>query len=148
MSGSSKKERVLFLCTGNSCRSQMAEGALRNIAGDRFDASSAGTSPTRVNPIAIRVMAEIGIDISEHRSKSVVEMLGESFDYVITVCDRARGACPVFPGTATKLYWSLDDPAVAEGSADERLEFFRRVRDEIVSSVTEFASARHLAHRS
>jgi arsenate reductase len=140
--------RVLFLCTGNSCRSQMAEGALREVAGDRFEAASAGTTPTQINPMAVRVMAEIGIDISEQRSKSVVEMMGEQFDYVVTVCDHAREACPVFPGRATKLHWSFDDPASAEGSEEERLEVFRRVRDEIVSGIREFISARHLAHSS
>jgi arsenate reductase (thioredoxin) len=138
MSEQETKKRVLFLCTGNSCRSQMAEGALRKLAGDRFEAASAGTSPTQINPMAVRVMAEIGIDISEQRSKSVVEMMGEQFDYVVTVCDRAREACPVIPGGATKLHWSFDDPASAEGSEEKRLEVFRRVRDEIVSSVREF----------
>lgn len=132
------KTRVLFLCTGNSCRSQMAEGALRKLAGDRFEAASAGTSPTQINPNAVRVMAEIGIDISEQRSKSVVEMMGELFDYVVTVCDSAREACPVFPGGATKLHWSFDDPASAEGSEEDRLEVFRRVRDEVVSRIREF----------
>ena len=132
------KERVLFLCTGNSCRSQMAEAALRELAGARFEAASAGTSPTRINPMAVRVMAEIGIDISEQRSKSVVEMLGEQFDYVVTVCDHAREACPIFPGGSTKLHWSFDDPASAEGSEEERLEVFRRVRDEIVSEIRAF----------
>ena len=118
----------------------MAEGALRHLASDRFDVASAGTTPTRINPTAVRVMAEVGIDISEQRSKSVVEMMGERFDYVITVCDRARGACPVFPGKATKLHWSFDDPAVAEGSEEERLLLFRRVRDEIVSRIEEFVA--------
>ena len=132
------KNRVLFLCTGNSCRSQMAEGALRELAGDRFEASSAGTTPTRINPTAVRVMAEIAMDISAQRSKSVVEMMGEHFDYVVTVCDNARESCPVFPGGATKLHWSFDDPAVAEGTEEERLEVFRRVRDEIVSRIREF----------
>jgi arsenate reductase len=132
------RTRVLFLCTGNSCRSQMAEGALRELAGNRFDAASAGTSPTQINPMAVRVMAEIGIDVSEQRSKSVVEMMGERFDYVVTVCDHAREACPVFPGKATKLHSSFDDPASAEGSEEERLEVFRRVRDEVVSSIREF----------
>jgi arsenate reductase (thioredoxin) len=138
MSEQETKKRVLFLCTGNSCRSQMAEGALRKLAGDRFEAAGAGTSPTQINPMAVRVMADIGIDISKQRSKSVVEMMGEHFDYVVTVCDRAREACPVFPGAAKKLHWSFDDPAPAEGSEEERLEVFRRVRDEIVSSVREF----------
>jgi arsenate reductase len=148
MSEQETKTRVLFLCTGNSCRSQMAEGALRQLAGDRFEVASAGTTPTRINPTAVRVMAEIAIDISEQRSKSVVEMMGEHFDYVVTVCDNAREACPVFPGRATKLHWSFDDPASAEGSEEERLEVFRRVRDEIVSSIREFISARRLAHSS
>ena len=134
------KTRVLFLCTGNSCRSQMAEGALRKIAGDRFEAASAGTSPTQINPNAVRVMAEIEIDITDQRSKSVVEMFGEQFDYVVTVCDHAREACPVFPGATRKLHWSFDDPASAEGSEEERLEVFRRVRDEIVSSIQEFVA--------
>lgn len=133
------KTRVLFLCTGNSCRSQIAEGALRELADDRFEAASAGTSPTQINPMAVRVMAEIGIDVSEQRSKSVVELMGEQFDYVVTVCDHAREACPVFPGGTRKLHWSFDDPASAEGSEEERLEVFRRVRDEIVSIIREFA---------
>jgi arsenate reductase len=138
MSNKQTKTRVLFLCTGNSCRSQMAEGALREFAGDRFEPASAGTTPTLVNPMAVRVMAEIGIDISEQRSKSVVEMMGEQFDYVVTVCDNAREACPVFPGGTSKLHWSFDDPASGEGTEEERLEVFRRVRDEIVSSIREF----------
>lgn len=141
------KERVLFLCTGNSCRSQMAEGGLRELAGERFEASSAGTTPTRINPAAVRVMAEIGIDISDQRSKSVDEMLGEHFDYVVTVCDNAREACPVFP-SGSKLHWSFDDPASAMGSEEERLEVFRRVRDEIILRIREFVSARHKAQPS
>lgn len=145
---SEKRKRVLFLCTGNSCRSQMAEGALRELAGDRFTAASAGTSPTRINPLAIRVMAEIGIDISGQRSKSVVEMMGEPFDYVITVCDNARESCPIFPGGSTKLHWSFVDPAAAEGTVDERLQVFRRVRDEIVSNIRNFVPTLELAHGS
>src|ERR1041384_8246930 len=132
------KKRVLFLCTGNSCRSQMTEGALRHLASDRCEVASAGTTPADVHPMAIKVMAEIGI--SGQRSKSVVEMMGERFDYVITVCDRARGACPVFPGKATKLHWGFDDPAGATGTEAERLQVFRRVRDEIVSSIQQFVS--------
>jgi arsenate reductase len=124
----------------------MAEGALRELAGDRFEAASAGTAPTRINPMAVRVMAEIGIDISEQRSKSVVEMMGEQFDNVITVCDRARETCPVFP--AAMLHWSFDDPAAAAGGEQEQLEVFRRVRDEIVSSVREFLSTHDTAHSS
>ena len=121
----------------------MAEGFLRELAGTRFEAESAGTNPTRVNPLAIRVMAEVGIDITEQRSKSVDEMTGKRFDYVITVCDRAREACPVFPGRANNLRWSLDDPAEAEGSEQERLEVFRRTRDEITARINDFASTHH-----
>lgn len=141
MTGQPEKKRVLFVCTGNSCRSQMAEGFLREIAGERFEASSAGANPTRVNPIAIRVMAEVGTDIANQRSKSIDELLDERFDYVITVCDRARESCPIFPGPAKRLHWSLDDPAAAEGSEQERLEVFRRTRDEIAAKIREFTSA-------
>ena len=140
MDGQTTKQRVLFVCTGNSCRSQMAEGFLRELAGNRFEVESAGTDPTRVNPLAIRVMAEVGIDITEQRSKSVDEMTGERFDYVITVCDRAREACPVFPGRANRLHWGFDDPAEAEGSEQEQLAVFRRTRDEIAASINDFAS--------
>jgi len=118
----------------------MAEGFLRKIAGERFEASSAGTNPTRVNPIAIRVMAEVGTDIANQRSKSIDELLDQRFDYVITVCDRAREGCPVFPGPAKRLHWSLDDPAAAEGSEQERLEVFRRTREEIAAKIREFTS--------
>ena len=121
----------------------MAEGFLRELAGNRFEAASAGTNPTRVNPLAIRVMAEVGVDITEQRSKSVDEVTGERFDYVITVCDRAREACPVFLGQANRLHWSFDDPAEAEGSEQERLEVFRRTRDEIAASINNFASTHH-----
>jgi len=135
-----KKKRVLFLCTGNSCRSQMAEGLLRHLAGTRFVAESAGTNPTRINPLAIRVMAEIAIDISGQRSKPVEEMMVEPFDYLITVCDRAREACPVFPGAALRLHWSFEDPAEAVGTEDERLIVFRRVRDQIAAQISRFCS--------
>src|SRR5258708_18214192 len=138
MSDQRKRTGVLFVCTGNSCRSQMAEGALREFAGNRFEAASAGTTPKRISPTAVSVMAEIGIDITEQRSKSVAEMMGGQFDYVITVCDNAREACPVFPGNSKKLHLSLDDPASAEGAKEERLEVFRRVRDEIVLRIREF----------
>jgi arsenate reductase (thioredoxin) len=138
--GQPEKKRVLFVCTGNSCRSQMTEGFLREIAGERFEVSSAGTNPTRVNPIAVRVMAEVGADISQQRSKSIDELVDQGFDYVITVCDRARETCPVFPGPAKSLHWSFDDPAAADGSEQERLEVFRRTRDEIAAKIREFAS--------
>lgn len=134
------KEKVLILCTGNSARSQMAEGLLRHIAGDRFDVQSAGTVASFVRPQAIAVMAEIGIDISNHRSKCLDEFLGESFDYVITVCDNARESCPIFPGRAERLHWSFDDPAEATGDQESQLKLFRRVRDEIKAHLDEFAS--------
>jgi len=127
----SDKQRVLILCTGNSARSQMAEGLLRHDAGDRFDVESAGTRPSRVRPEAIAVMRELGIDISGHRSKSVDEFAGQQFDYVLTVCDNARETCPIYPGHANRLHHSFDDPAAVEGDAEQRLAAFRRVRDEI-----------------
>ncbi len=132
------RQKVLFLCTGNSCRSQMAEGLLRTLAGDRFDAASAGTRPAGLNPMAVEAMREIGIDISHHRSKDVSEFDGQRFDAVITVCDRAKEACPVFPGAKTMLHWSLEDPAEAQGSPAERMAVFRRVRDEIAGRIRGF----------
>ncbi|HVM97411.1 MAG TPA: arsenate reductase ArsC [Candidatus Acidoferrales bacterium] len=132
------KAKVLFLCTGNSCRSQMAEGLLRHLAGDRFDVVSAGTEPSTVNPLAITAMREIGIDISGHRSKSAAEFLRDHFAYVITVCDSANERCPIFPFAAKRLHWPLDDPAGAVGSTEERMRVFRRVRDEIGQRVREF----------
>ena len=130
-----EKARVLFLCTHNSARSQMAEGLLRHLAGDRFEAMSAGTEATRVRPEAISVMAEIGVDISSQESKTLERYLGEPFDYVITVCDDANEACPFFPGTQSRLHWSFEDPSKAEGSEEERLAVFRRVRDGIEARV-------------
>jgi len=133
------KKRVLILCTGNSARSQMAEGILRHDAGERFDVESAGTTPGSVRPEAIAAMQELGMDISRHRSKSVVEFDGQRFDYVITVCDSARETCPVFFGGAKRLHRSFDDPAARHGSDEERLELFRRVRDELRAYLTDFA---------
>lgn len=126
-----EKKRVLILCTGNSARSQMAEGILRNIAGDVFEVESAGIAPSLVRPEAIEAMGEIGIDITSHRSKSVDEFSEDEFDYIITVCDNARESCPVFPGRAKRIHWSFDDPAAVDGSDQERLASFRTVRDEI-----------------
>lgn len=123
--------RVLFLCTHNSARSQMAEGFLRHLAGDRFEAASAGTEATRVHPLAVRAMQEVGIDLSTHRSKTLDTLLDRPWDYVITVCDSANERCPVFPGHTTRLHWSLDDPSQATGDETRRLATFRRVRDEI-----------------
>src|ERR1700693_1716760 len=113
------KKRVLILCTGNSARSQMAEGLLRHDAGDRFEAFSAGTKPSRVRPEAIAVMRELGIDISGHRSKSVDQFAGQPFDYVLTVCDNARETCPVFPGNVITVHQNFEDPAAFEGSEEE-----------------------------
>jgi arsenate reductase (thioredoxin) len=129
------KKKVLFLCTHNSCRSQMAEGLLKNLPGDKFDVYSAGVEPTSVHPLAKKVMKEIGIDISGQQSKSVDEFLDKEFDYVITVCDNARQTCPFFPGNHELLHWSLEDPATASGSEEERLIFFRNVRDQIKENI-------------
>ena len=133
------RKRVLFLCTHNAARSQMAEGLLRSLAGDRFEVFSAGTEETRVHPLAIEAMREIGIDISAHRSKTLDEFQGQPFDVVITVCDRANESCPFFPGNTERLHWSFDDPGAATGTDDERLEVFRRIRDAIRTRLrTEF----------
>ena len=126
-----RKQRVLILCTGNSARSQMAEGLLRHDAADRFEVESAGLKPGRVRPEAIAVMKEIGVDISGHRSKHVDEFAGQQFDCVLTVCDNANESCPVLPGEGRRLHRSFEDPAALQGSAEERLAAFRRVRDEI-----------------
>jgi len=134
-----EKIRVLILCTGNSARSQMAEGWLNHLAGDRFQAFSAGSAPVGyVHPLAIRVMAEAGVDISHGRSKSMNEFLDQPFDYVITVCAPAAEACPVYPGSARRLHRPIDDPAEATGSEEERLAAFRRVRDEIRAQLETF----------
>jgi len=125
------KKRVLILCTGNSARSQMAEGLLRHDAGDRFEVESAGTKPGQLRPEAIAVMKELGIDISGHRSKSVDEFAGQNFDYVLTVCDNAKESCPIFPGHANRLHRNFEDPAAAQGSEQERRAVFRHIRDEI-----------------
>jgi arsenate reductase len=135
------KKRILILCTGNSARSQMAEGLLRHDSGDRFEVASAGTKPSSVRPEAITVMKELGIDISSHRSKHVNEFAGQSFDYVITVCDNARETCPVFFGTATKMHHDFEDPAATTGPEPERLAVFRRVRDELRKYLADFVKA-------
>jgi arsenate reductase len=125
-----ERARVLFLCVHNSARSQMAEGILRAWGGDRFEAFSAGSVATEVRPLAVRAMAELGIDIGGQRSKTTEAFSGEAFDYVITVCDDATEACPYFPGDR-QLHWSFDDPAAATGTEEARLAVFRQVRDEI-----------------
>ena len=132
-----EKSRVLFLCTHNSARSQMAEGLLRDLAGERFEVFSAGTEVTHVKPQAIKVMKELGIDISGQESKTLERYLGEPFDYVITVCDDANEACPFFPGARRRLHWSFEDPAAAEGSEEQRLGVFRKVRDQIKGRIEE-----------
>lgn len=134
------KQRALILCTHNSARSQMAEGLLRHLAGDRFEVESAGTEETRVNPLAISAMSEIGIDISSHTSKTLDRFLNQRWDYVITVCDNANESCPVFPGADTRLHWSFEDPSAAKGSDEERLEEFRRIRDQIRARLRAFLS--------
>jgi arsenate reductase len=136
----SDRKRVLILCTGNSARSQMAEGLLRHDAGDRFEVASAGVEPTQVKALAIEAMNEIGIDISDHRSKSVDEFQGHNFDYVITVCDNANQQCPMFSGTSRRIHWSIEDPAAVAGSEAEQLTVFQRVRDELRDKLQEFAA--------
>jgi arsenate reductase len=137
------KPKVLFLCTGNSARSQMAEGYLRHVAGDRFEALSAGIEPRGLNPLAVEAMAEIGIDISHQKSKDVAVFLGENIPYVVTVCHNAREKCPIFPRTFKFLHWGFDDPAAAQGTHDERLAVFRRVRDELVEKIGKELLAEH-----
>ena len=131
-----KGQRILFLCTGNSARSQMAEGLLRHFAGDRFEVFSAGTRPTGLNPNAVTAMAELGVNIAGSRSKSVDEFAGQRFDYVFTVCDNAKESCPVFPGGGKKLHESFEDPAAAP--ADRQLVVFREVRDQIAERLRKF----------
>ena len=134
------KTRILILCTGNSARSQMAEGLLLHDAGDRFEVKSAGTKPGHVRREAIAVMKEIGIDLSGHRSKHVDEFAGQSFDYVLTVCDNAKETCPIFPGHGNRIHKSFEDPAALEGPEQDRLALFRRVRDEIRAYLKTFAA--------
>jgi arsenate reductase len=142
------KPKVLFLCTGNSARSQMAEGYLRHVAGDEFEAVSAGIEPKGLNPLAIEAMNEIGVDISHQASKDVVTLLGQHIPYVVTVCDNARERCPIFPRTYKFLHWSFEDPAAAQGSHEEKLAIFRRVRDEIAHRIDEELVSPRMAQRS
>jgi arsenate reductase len=135
------RPRLLVLCTHNAARSQMAEGFLRALAGDRLEVASAGTEATGVHPLAIRVMAEIGIDLRDHASKTLDGFLAESWDYVLTVCDRAAERCPVFPGPARRIHWSLEDPSAAPGSEAERLDAFRKVRDDMATRVRAWLAA-------
>lgn len=134
----STRPRVLFLCTANSARSQMAEGLLRALAGDRFEVVSAGVEPGSLHPLAVKAMAEVGIDISTQMAKSVDRFLGQEFDYVITVCGAAAERCPVFPGRARRLHWSIEDPANATDTEEERIRAFRAARDALRAHIEEF----------
>lgn len=131
-----QRQRVLFLCTGNSARSQMAEGLLRHLAGDRFDVFSAGTRPAGLNPNAVMALSEIGIDIAGNRSKPIDEFAGQEFDYVFTVCDSARESCPIFPGTGKRIHHSFEDPAAAP--VNQQLDKFRAIRDQLSTWLTRF----------
>lgn len=135
------KKKVLILCTGNSARSQMAEGLFRHEGGDRYEVFSAGTRPSTVRPEAIAVLAEIGIDISGQRSKSVDEFVAQPLDLVITVCDNAKESCPVFPGRTQRLHWPFEDPAHVEGTEEKRKAAFRTVRDQIRLKIRTFLAA-------
>ena len=125
------KKKVLFICTHNSARSHMAEGLMNSFLGDNYEAFSAGTEPSKINPLAIRAMAEIGVDISGHHSKSVDQFTKHEFDHVVTVCDHANEVCPFFPGGKNRMHKGFEDPAAFEGNEEEKIEVFRRVRDEI-----------------
>jgi arsenate reductase len=138
-----KKTSVLILCTGNSARSQMAEGLLRHDGGKQFEVYSAGTHPSFVREEAIEAMREIGIDIASQRSKSVDEFIGQAFDYVITVCDNAKENCPVFPAQSKRIHWSFEDPAAAFGDKNARLAEFIRVRDQIRQKLQNFIAENH-----
>ena len=130
--------RVLFVCTHNSARSQMAEGLLRALGGDRFEAASAGTEATAVRPQAIEAMREIGIDIGHHESKDLASVMGRRFDWLVTVCDQAREACPTLPGVANQQHWSIEDPSLAVGTEADRLDAFRAARDDLAERIRAF----------
>jgi arsenate reductase len=132
------RQRVLFLCTHNSARSQMAEGLVRSMAGDRFEVESAGTEATHVRPLAITAMDELGIDLRGHTSKALDQFLNDPWDYVITVCDGANESCPVFPGAAKRVHWSFPDPSKAEGADAQKLQVYREVRDAIRARLKEW----------
>jgi arsenate reductase len=144
---SARKLRVLFVCTGNSARSQIAEAILRRDAGDRFEAFSGGADPRPINPLTVRVLEEVGIDISDATSKPVSRFLGTPFDYVITLCDRARVSCPIFPGGGQTLHWGLDDPAEVEGTEAEKLAAFRRSLTEVSMRIRAFIPLATVAAR-
>lgn len=142
------KPKVLFLCTGNSARSQMAEGFLRHLAGNKYEALSAGIEPKGLHPLAVQAMREAGIDISGQRSKDARELLGAPIQFVVTVCSSAKEKCPVFPGTVKFLHWDLDDPAAAAGAPEEKLAAFRRVRNEILAHIEREFGERRQASKS
>ena len=137
------KFTILILCTANSARSQMAEGLLRDLAGEQFEIYSAGSKPSTVNPFAIRAMQERGLDIRHHHSKHLNQFIDVPFDYVITVCDNAAESCPIFPGPAQRIHWGFPDPAAVEGSDEALLEAFRVVRDAIEQQLRQWLNANH-----
>ncbi len=133
------KTKVLFLCTGNSARSQMAEALLRKYGGERFEVFSAGLEPSVINPLTVQVMEEVGVDMSQHFAKGLTQYLGkEHFGYLITVCGRAEEKCPIFPGMGIRLHWPFEDPAAFKGTPEEKLEKFRQVRDQIQIAVQDW----------
>jgi thioredoxin type arsenate reductase len=142
-----QRTRILFLCSGNSCRSQMAEGLARELSKGTLDVSSAGHDPQPVSPMAVRVMAAAGVDISTQQSKPMEQFVGDGFDFVITLCDRAREACPQWPNVKEQIHWSIDDPAEATGTEDERLRAFSRARDDIRTRLQLFMLANRIGGR-
>ena len=138
-----KPIRVLFLCTGNSARSQMAEGILRKLGGERYEGHSAGTEPRTLHPLAVQSMTEAGIDIAGQQSKSLDRYLGQPFDYIITVCDRARDNCPTFPGDSRRIHWSFDDPAAVYGTEVQQMKEFNRIRHEISERIRIWTALHH-----
>ncbi len=136
-----KKPKVIFVCTGNSCRSQMAEGILRDMAGNKFEVFSAGSHPSRVHPMSIAIMDEWGIDLRTHTSDPIDQYIDEGIDYVITVCDHAKQACPVFPGKTTQIHWSVDDPFHGWGENNALLDRYRETRNELKKRIIKFVSS-------
>lgn len=139
MKGTRQRKRILVICTGNSARSQMAEALLRHLCGDGLDVVSAGSMPAaQVHPLAVRALAEIGLDISAQRPKPLTDFLGQPFDYIIAVCSKAAEACPFFPGPAQRIHWFYDDPAAVAGTEEERLAAFRAIRDDLKTRIAEW----------
>ena len=133
-----KKEKIIFICTGNACRSQIAEGIMRQLAGDKFDVFSAGSHPSLVHPMSIKVMKEIGINITSHTSDPISNFLSENINIVVTVCDNADKVCPVFPGKVERIHWSIKDPFKGWGSDPDDLDNFTRTRDDLVERIKNF----------